>query len=162
MRLNLGFDQLYASHAQVAIFIYDMFSGFEIDWDTHVFLSLPPDAKSPRQMLQFITNVAKLKATGYIVILSNIIFTDTMFIHLCDLISIYGIWWQEIDYTSTRGGVSVLTNKGETTVSSLIIQKARIEDGGMYSCKSGQVDPASVKVHVLTGDTYKIKVCSKY
>lgn len=60
-----------------------------------------------------------------------------------------------IDYTSTRGGVSVLTNKAETTVSSLIIQKAGVDDGGVYSCQAGQIEPTSVKVHVLTGDNLR-------
>ena len=60
---------------------------------------------------------------------------------------------QIIDYTSVRGGVSVLTNKAEITTSYLIIQKAQIEDGGIYSCENGVVDPAKVKVHVLTGKT---------
>ena len=50
-----------------------------------------------------------------------------------------------------RGGVSVLTNKAEITTSYLIIQRAKIEDGGIYSCQNGVVDPAKVKVHVLTG-----------
>ena len=58
---------------------------------------------------------------------------------------------QPIDYTSTRGGVSVLTNKAETTVSSLIIQKAGLSDGGVYSCQAGQIGPTGVKIHVLTG-----------
>jgi len=62
---------------------------------------------------------------------------------------------KEIDYTSTRGGVSVLTNKAETTVSSLIIQKAGVSDGGVYSCQAGQIDPTSVKIHVLTGDNLR-------
>ena len=61
------------------------------------------------------------------------------------------IYLQIIDYTSVRGGVSVLTNKAEITSSYLIIQKAQIEDGGIYSCENGVVDPAKVKVHVLTG-----------
>jgi hypothetical protein len=61
------------------------------------------------------------------------------------------IQFQLIDYTSNRGGVSVLTNKAEITVSSLIIQKAKVEDGGLYSCKTNNVEPATIKVHVLTG-----------
>ena len=61
--------------------------------------------------------------------------------------------FQLIDYTSTRGGVSVLTNKAETTVSSLIIQKAGVEDGGSYSCQTNNVEPATIKVHVLTGES---------
>ena len=60
--------------------------------------------------------------------------------------------FQVIDYTSVRGGVSVLTNKAEITTSYLIIQRAKIEDGGIYSCQNGVVDPAKVKVHVLTGN----------
>ena len=57
------------------------------------------------------------------------------------------IFLQPIDYTSERG-VSVVTNKAETTVSSLIIPNARIEDSGVYSCQNGQVDPAHVDVVV--------------
>ena len=64
-------------------------------------------------------------------------------------------YFQIIDYTSVRGGVSVLTNKAEITTSYLIIQKAQIEDGGIYSCENGVVDPAKVKVHVLTGKNVK-------
>ena len=64
-------------------------------------------------------------------------------------------YFQIIDYTSVRGGVSVLTNKAEITTSYLIIQKAQIEDGGIYSCENGVVDPAKVKVHVLTGKYLK-------
>ncbi|CAB4058508.1 unnamed protein product [Lepeophtheirus salmonis] len=59
---------------------------------------------------------------------------------------------EPIDYTSMRGGVSVLTNKAETTVSSLIIQLATPKDGGQYSCQAGEdLKPAVVKVHVLNG-----------
>ena len=52
--------------------------------------------------------------------------------------------------------MSVLTNKAETTVSSLIIQKASVEDGGVYSCQAGQIDPTSVKIHVLTGTSITV------
>ena len=50
----------------------------------------------------------------------------------------------------------MLTNKAEITTSYLIIQKAQIEDGGIYSCENGVVDPAKVKVHVLTGNNIEI------
>ena len=44
----------------------------------------------------------------------------------------------------------MLTNKASTTVSSLIIQQARPEDGGEYSCHAGDlVDPPKIKVHVF-------------
>ena len=61
---------------------------------------------------------------------------------------------QPIGYTSTRGGVSVLTNKAATTISSLILQRARPEDGGVYSCHAGTnnlVKPPKIKVHVIQG-----------
>ena len=55
--------------------------------------------------------------------------------------------FQAIDYTSVRG-VSVVTNKGETTVSSLIIPNAKMADSGVYSCQNGHgIDP--VDVHVV-------------
>ena len=63
---------------------------------------------------------------------------------------------QPIDYTSSRGGVSVITNKASTTVSSLIIQRARAEDGGKYSCHAGElVKPSHIKVHVIHGEGKK-------
>ena len=72
-----------------------------------------------------------------------------------DNVHVISTYLQIIDYTSVRGGVSVLTNKAEITTSYLIIQKAQIEDGGIYSCENGVVDPAKVKVHVLTGKYLK-------
>ena len=57
----------------------------------------------------------------------------------------YDFFFQPIDYTSERG-VSVVTNKAETTVSSLIIPNAQIQDSGVYSCQNGQVDPVHVNV----------------
>ena len=44
--------------------------------------------------------------------------------------------------------MSVVTNKGETTVSSLIIPNAQMADSGVYSCQNGHgIDP--VDVHVV-------------
>ena len=41
-----------------------------------------------------------------------------------------------------------MTNKGETTVSSLIIPNAQMADSGVYSCQNGHgIDP--VDVHVV-------------
>ena len=71
--------------------------------------------------------------------------------------TLYFSFLQPIDYTSTRGGVSVITNKSSTTVSSLIIQRARAEDGGKYSCHAGDlVKPSHIKVHVIHGEMFSI------
>ena len=71
--------------------------------------------------------------------------------------SVFFSFPQPIDYTSTRGGVSVITNKSSTTVSSLIIQRARAEDGGKYSCHAGDlVKPSHIKVHVIHGEPFRI------
>jgi hypothetical protein len=41
---------------------------------------------------------------------------------------------QIISYNSPRGGVTVVTEKGETTTSYLLIQQAKPTDSGRYSC----------------------------
>lgn len=56
---------------------------------------------------------------------------------------------QVINYNSERGGVSVITEKGETTTSYLLIQDARVSDSGKYSCSPSNADVAGVRVHVL-------------
>jgi hypothetical protein len=56
-----------------------------------------------------------------------------------------------ISYDSTRGGVSVITEKGEVTTSYLLIQGAELADSGKYSCSPSNADVASVRVHVLNG-----------
>ncbi|XP_055313257.1 roundabout homolog 1-like isoform X2 [Sitodiplosis mosellana] len=56
---------------------------------------------------------------------------------------------QEINYDSPRGGVSVITEKGEVTTSYLLIQKARISDSGKYTCMPTHANPSTVNVHVL-------------
>lgn len=60
-------------------------------------------------------------------------------------------WAQEINYDSPRGGVSVITEKGEVTTSYLLIQKARISDSGLYTCLPSHANPNTVNVHVLNG-----------
>ncbi|CAH0389283.1 unnamed protein product [Bemisia tabaci] len=65
------------------------------------------------------------------------------------------IFWNHndaiISYDSPRGGVNVLTEKGETTVSFLLLQKARPTDTGRYQCNPSNAQPKAVMVHVLNG-----------
>jgi len=58
---------------------------------------------------------------------------------------------QMISYDSPRGGVSVITEKGETTTSFLLIQKAEPSDSGHYECHPSNSEGKSVTVHVLNG-----------
>lgn len=58
---------------------------------------------------------------------------------------------QIISYDSPRGGVSVITEKGETTTSFLLIQSARPQDSGQYQCNPSNAKSKSVTVHVLNG-----------
>ncbi|XP_065168018.1 zwei Ig domain protein zig-8-like isoform X1 [Atheta coriaria] len=59
---------------------------------------------------------------------------------------------QEINYDSPRGGVSVITEKGDITVSYLLVQRARDSDSGKYTCNPSNANPKSVIVHVLNGE----------
>lgn len=58
---------------------------------------------------------------------------------------------QEINYDSPRGGVSVITEKGDNTVSYLLVQRARGSDSGKYTCNPSNANPKTVIVHVLNG-----------
>uniref|UniRef100_T1GR34 Ig-like domain-containing protein n=1 Tax=Megaselia scalaris TaxID=36166 RepID=T1GR34_MEGSC len=58
----------------------------------------------------------------------------------------------EINYDSPRGGVSVITEKGETTTSYLLIQKAMMRDSGKYTCTPSNANPYTVTVHILNGE----------
>ncbi|XP_047000692.1 zwei Ig domain protein zig-8-like [Schistocerca americana] len=66
------------------------------------------------------------------------------------------IFWyhhdEVISYDSERGGVSVVTDKGEQTTSRLLLQKARPSDSGHYTCRPSNADVATVTVHVLDGE----------
>ncbi|XP_033610161.1 lachesin, partial [Cryptotermes secundus] len=67
----------------------------------------------------------------------------------------YIFWYHHdevISYDSSRGGVSVITEKGDVTTSYLLIQHAEVTDSGKYSCSPSNADVASVKVHVLNGE----------
>lgn len=59
---------------------------------------------------------------------------------------------QEINYDSPRGGVSVITEKGETTTSYLLVQRARAPDSGHYACNPTNANARTVVVHVLNGE----------
>ncbi|KAG7175033.1 putative Immunoglobulin domain-containing protein 4, partial [Homarus americanus] len=63
------------------------------------------------------------------------------------------IYWNHnnkiISYDSTRGGVTVIIEKGDVTTSSLLIQKAQPSDSGRYDCNPSNASPANVTVHVL-------------
>lgn len=58
---------------------------------------------------------------------------------------------QEINYDSPRGGVSVITEKGELTTSYLLVQRARPSDSGKYTCAPSNANPSTVSVHILSG-----------
>ncbi|XP_055590731.1 hemicentin-2-like [Uranotaenia lowii] len=67
----------------------------------------------------------------------------------------YIFWYHHdevISYDSSRGGVSVITEKGDITTSHLLIQNADLDDSGKYSCSPSNADVASVRVHVLNGE----------
>ncbi|XP_044006333.1 uncharacterized protein LOC122851273 isoform X2 [Aphidius gifuensis] len=63
------------------------------------------------------------------------------------------IFWNHndaiISYDSGRGGVSVMTEKGETTTSFLLVQHAMPSDSGQYTCNPSNAQPKSITVHVL-------------
>ncbi|XP_072157476.1 neurotrimin [Bemisia tabaci] len=66
------------------------------------------------------------------------------------------IYWthdtKEINYDSPRGGVSVITEKGEVTTSYLLIQRAASPDSGKYTCNPSNSNPKTILVHVLNGE----------
>ncbi|XP_023034338.1 uncharacterized protein LOC6647338 isoform X1 [Drosophila willistoni] len=70
------------------------------------------------------------------------------------------IFWNHnnaiINYDSPRGGVSVVTNKGDTTTSFLLIKSARPSDSGHYQCNPSNAKAKSVTVHVLNGVSHSV------
>ena len=66
------------------------------------------------------------------------------------------IFWyhnkEPISYSSIRGGVSQITEKGEVTVSFLLIQEARLVDSGQYACHASVGNISTVTVHVIKSE----------
>lgn len=58
---------------------------------------------------------------------------------------------QIVSYASSRGGISVSTERGETSRSILLIQNAKPTDSGSYQCNPSNAKPANVTIHVLNG-----------
>ena len=64
--------------------------------------------------------------------------------------------FQPISYSSDRGGISQVTDKGETTASFLLVQNTRLEDSGTYMCSSSVGTNAEVSVHVIESSFLQI------
>lgn len=64
---------------------------------------------------------------------------------------------QEVNFDSPRGGVSVITEKGDITTSYLYIQRAKHSDIGEYKCSPSNANNVTVKVHILKGKLFKDK-----
>lgn len=56
-----------------------------------------------------------------------------------------------INFDSPRGGISLVTEKGQLTTSRLLIQKAVQTDSGSYTCAPSNANSANVRVHILNG-----------
>ena len=64
---------------------------------------------------------------------------------------------QSLSYLGPRPGVSLVTDKGERTVSSLLLAGARTNDTGSYRClprpwgQGGELPGANISLHVMEG-----------
>lgn len=68
---------------------------------------------------------------------------------------VYVFWYHNermINYDTMRGGITVKTEKGEVTSSTLLIANAQHSDSGNYTCSPSSTEPTSITVHVLNGD----------
>ncbi|XP_050709671.1 zwei Ig domain protein zig-8-like [Eriocheir sinensis] len=68
----------------------------------------------------------------------------------------YIFWYhngQVVNYESERGGVTVVTERGNTTRGFLLIQDARPRDSGNYTCAPSNTAPSALRVHVLNGES---------
>ena len=56
---------------------------------------------------------------------------------------------QPISHSSSRGGVSQITEKGSDTTPSLLVRQATLSDSGQYACHASVGSVANVTVHVI-------------
>lgn len=86
----------------------------------------------------------------------------TCAIHFSSEPPAYIFWYYNdnvLSYDSPRGGISVITEKGgDVTTSWLLIQTAQPSDSGEYSCKPSNANTASIRVHVLNGESLLLRV----
>ncbi|XP_037074004.1 uncharacterized protein LOC119095242 [Pollicipes pollicipes] len=65
-------------------------------------------------------------------------------------------WYQNetvVNYNSSPSGrVTIVSERSTTTNSYLLIQAARVQDSGIYTCSPSNAQVAKVKVHVLKGE----------
>ncbi|KAK8385920.1 hypothetical protein O3P69_010581 [Scylla paramamosain] len=60
---------------------------------------------------------------------------------------------QPLQYDSPRGGITVVTERGNTTSGYLLIQDAKESDTGNYTCAPSNTAASTLRVHVLNGET---------
>ncbi|GJQ69947.1 hypothetical protein Trydic_g13338 [Trypoxylus dichotomus] len=79
----------------------------------------------------------------------------TCVVHFSSEPSGYVFWYHQdevINYDSPRGGITIITEKGDITISTLLVQRADYKDGGKYSCSPSNADISNVIVHILKGE----------
>lgn len=57
-----------------------------------------------------------------------------------------------MSYDSSRGGISVITEKSDITTSYLLIQRAKSKDSGVYTCEPSNAKSSNITVHILNGN----------
>ncbi|XP_053655945.2 uncharacterized protein [Cherax quadricarinatus] len=68
----------------------------------------------------------------------------------------YIFWYHNdkvVNFESSRGGISVISDHGNSTSAFLLIQDARESDTGNYTCAPSNTAASSLRVHVLNGET---------
>ncbi|XP_025831108.1 zwei Ig domain protein zig-8 isoform X3 [Agrilus planipennis] len=66
-------------------------------------------------------------------------------------------WYHDgeiINYDSLRGGITIIVEKSNITVSTLHIKNTSIEDSGNYTCSPSNANSASTVVHVIKGECF--------